>query len=75
MLERAIQAVNLLTAVIMLAAGVYIQLAFHAILSAAAQSLVGLAAMSFFYLQVDLSVWVRGNNSVGEGLRAREIIP
>ena len=54
MMENTIRALNLLSAVIMLAAGMYIQIAFWPLLSPAVQGVIGMIVLVYFLMQVEL---------------------
>jgi hypothetical protein len=58
----AIRTLNMLSAVIMLAAGVYIQVTFWLVLSQAAQGLIGVTVLLYFFVQIDLFSRGEGNN-------------
>lgn len=61
-MESAIRALNMLSAVIMLAAGVYIQVTFGLVLSLVAQGLIGVTVLLYFFVQIDLYSRGEGNN-------------
>jgi hypothetical protein len=61
-MESAIRALNLLSAVIMLAAGIYIQVTFWLVLSLVAQGLIGVTVLLYFFVQIDLYSRGEGNN-------------
>jgi hypothetical protein len=61
-MESAIRALNILSAVIMLAAGIYIQVTFWLVLSQVAQGLIGVTVLLYFFVQIDLSSRGEGNN-------------
>ena len=58
----AIRTLNMLSAVIMLAAGIYIQVTFCLVLSLMAQGLIGVTVLLYFFVQIDLFSRGEGNN-------------
>ncbi len=62
-MESAIRVLNMLSAVIMLAAGIYIQVTFWLVLSLVAQGLIGVTVLLYFFVQIDLCSRGEGNNS------------
>ena len=61
-MESAIRVLNMLSAVIMLAAGIYIQVTFWLVLSLVAQGLIGVTVLLYFFVQIDLCSRGAGNN-------------
>ena len=61
-MESAIRTLNMLSAVIMLAAGIYIQVTFWLVLSQVAQGLIGVTVLLYFFVQIDLCSRGEGNN-------------
>ena len=61
-MESAIRTLNMLSAVIMLAAGIYIQVTFWLVLSLVAQGLIGATVLLYFFVQIDLCSRGEGNN-------------
>lgn len=61
-MESAIRVLNMLSAVIMLAAGIYIQVTFWLVLSLVAQGLIGVTVLLYFFVQIDLYSRGEGNN-------------
>ena len=61
-MESAIRVLNMLSAVIMLAAGIYIQVTFWLVLSLVAQGLIGVTVLLYFFVQIDLCSRGEGNN-------------
>lgn len=59
----AIRMLNMLSAVIMLAAGIYIQITFWLMLSLIARGLIGVMVLLYFFVQIDLYSRGEGNNS------------
>ena len=53
-MANVIRALNVLSAVIMLAAAVCILMAFWVVLSLAAQALIGVTVLSYYFVQIDL---------------------
>ena len=61
-MESAIRVLNMLSAVIMLAAGIYIQVTFWLVLSLVAQGLISATVLLYFFVQIDLCSRGAGNN-------------
>ena len=53
-MESAIRALNVLSGIIMLATGTYIQLTLSGLLSAPVQGLICVTMLLYFFIQVDL---------------------
>lgn len=53
-METTIKTLNMLSAVVMLTAGAYIQMTFETMLSLMVQSVVGVMTLVFFFLQMDM---------------------
>jgi len=51
-----IRALNILSAVIMLATGIYIQFTFCSLLSWMVQSLIGVTVLLYFFVQIDVGL-------------------
>lgn len=62
-MENAIRALNILSAVIMLAAGIYIQITFWLVLSVAIQGLIGVIVLLYFFVQIDVCLRREGNSN------------
>jgi hypothetical protein len=62
-MEHAIRALHTLSAVIMVTAGVYIQMTFGYLLSAATQGLMGSALVLYCIVQIESCSRRRGNHS------------
>ncbi len=61
-MESAIRALNVLSGVIMLAAGTYIQLTLSGLLSAPVQGLICVTILLYFFVQVDLCLRRNGED-------------
>lgn len=64
-MEKTIRALNLLSAVIMLAAAMYIQVTFWPLLSLQVQGLIGGTVLLYFFVQIDLGSGRERNNREG----------
>lgn len=71
-MEEAVRTVNMLSAVIMLAAGIYLLACFWFVLSPFAQGLVGVAVLLYFFVQIELNS--RCETSDPKGTRMRKSV-
>jgi len=55
-MESAVRAMNMLSGVIMLAAGTYIQVTLWPLLSFAVQGMIGITVLLYFFIQIDLGL-------------------
>jgi len=65
-MEKTVRALNVLSAVIILIAGMYIKITFGSVLSVEMQGLTGVAVWAYFFIQIDQ--YLRGERNYKEGI-------
>ncbi len=65
-MEKTVRALNMLSAVIILVAGMYIKITFGPVLSVGMQGLTGVVVWAYFFIQIDQCL--RGERNCKEGI-------